>query len=530
MGYHISSVSSLSSLPGFTTAMAIHRRIASSDDAGYRTPLFGDIDPFAVVANWNRRKMSPTFTDLESIEIKKVGPFFNRPFDEWSSNLGNYYTHAPQDWDDRWWERDVRFLEAVNEELFSLMKIIGTRCRPLSILDGYRMSRKGTNLGFPYVTSTWSEKVIGHYLRRASLLLEGKNPDLYPFIMFKRTQPGGPERKDSKQRPVWGADHAESFAAICVLQPLLSKLSRNEQFSHLLGIDSLESQLKRDLPRARFKFSLDLGQADATFGPKWQQLTLWMLGQLVDVDLQYLRSIYDYYSAGDLLTPDGIYKGIHGLPSGVGFTNMLEILGFRVMARYALKELRVSYFALYQNGDDGLYLLNDLCEPSDLSDIYQRFGLVLNVDKSGMSPDEASYLQRHFKEQHGYQAVMSTNRMLGRILYAERGVDAKKLGMSVKDYWTLNTIMKLENCKRHPDYRSLVDFVRAGDESGLNPRPILGKDPADVEGYSPFGEGVYGKSGLLEFETVKILLGDGRKKRGPQYADNRVRNINVSNQ
>jgi len=523
MGYHITSAAQLSGLAGFANAMAVQRRIRSADDSGYRTPLFGDTDPLAVASKWKRQTVSKLFADLETVEAKKVGPYFNRPFDEWSSNLGNYYKHEFHDFDDKWWENDPEMRDAVIEEVTALTKLIKRKLRPLSILEGFRISRKGTNLGFPYVTSTWSEQVIGHYLRRADLLLSGKDPTLYPFIMFKRVQPGGPDREMAKQRPVWGADHAESFAGISVLNPLLRQLSFTEEFSHLLGIDQLELVLKRVLPIASWKFSLDLGQADSTFGPKWQRLALEILSQLVEVDERYLRSVFNYYSEGELLTPDGIYEGIHGLPSGVAFTNILEIFGFRVMARYAFRKLRVNVSHLFQNGDDGLYLTSDPFEPTDMADIYQRYGLIINPDKSGMSSDDASYLQRHFRRSYNYQAVMSTNRMLGRILYSERGVDVAKVGMSVKDYWTLNTIMKLENCKRHPDFHKLVDFVRAGDESGLNPLPILGRDPVDIEGYSPFGESVYGNSGLLEFETVKYLIRGDRKFRGLQSAGNRPR-------
>jgi len=523
MGYHITSSARLGGLTGFANAMAVQRRIGSADDSGYRTPLFGDTDPLTVASKWKRRIVSKSFADLEIVEAKKVGPYFNRPFDEWSSNLGNYYVHEPHDYDNKWWENDPDMRDAMIEEITALTKLTKRKIRPLSILEGFRISRKGTNLGFPYVTSTWSEQVIGHYLRRAQLLLEGKDPTLYPFIMFKRVQPGGPDREMAKQRPVWGSDHAETFAGISVLNPLLRVLSFSQEFSHLLGIDKLELVLKGILPRAPWKFSLDLGQADATFGPKWLLLGLEIMSQLVELDDRYLRSVFNYYSNGDLLTPNGIYKGIHGLPSGVAFTNILEIFGFRTMARYAFKKMNIKCTHYFQNGDDGLYLTSEPFEPTDMAEIYQRYGLVVNPDKSGMSSDDASYLQRHFRRIHDYQAVMSTNRMLGRILYSERGVDVAKVGMSVRDYWTLNTIMKLENCKRHPDFHKFVDFVRAGDVGGLDPSPILGRDPADAEGYSPFGDGVYGNSGLLDFETVKYLIRGNRKFRGLQSAGNRPR-------
>lgn len=138
-----------------------------------------------------------------------------RPFEEWKDSVRNYFLHNEFAYGYRWWESDPLLLEAITEEITTLKKLIPNKLMPLSILEGYKVSRKGTNLGLPYVTSTWDEKVVGHYLRRASDLIDGKSPKLYPFVLFRRVQPGGPERSMSKQRPVWGADHAESFAGIC---------------------------------------------------------------------------------------------------------------------------------------------------------------------------------------------------------------------------------------------------------------------------------------------------------------------------
>lgn len=310
-----------------------------------------------------------------------------------------------------------------------------------------------------------------------------------------------------------------------VLKPLLNELSKHTEYSHLRGIDPLESVLQGVLPRSRWKFSLDLGRADSTFGPKWLYLAIWILEQLVYVDENYLRSVYDYYSTGALLTPDGLVSGAHGLPSGVAFTNMFEVFVFRIMARLAGRRIGVNFRHIFQNGDDGLYLSDEECKATDMAAVYQDYGFVLNADKSGSDESKCSYLQRHFYSDHEYKAVMSTNRMLGRILYAERSSIART-GLAVKDYWTANTIMKLENCKRHPDFYSLVDFVRAGDEFGLDPSNILGVDPAAAEGYSPFGEGSQGGSGFADFDTVRYPRGVNLQRGGPSYDRKRARNIN----
>lgn len=488
--------------------MTISRRIGTADDSGYRTPLFGDEQPEAVLRRWTRNAFTGVFAGLEEAEAKKFGPYFNRPFSEWKGNLANYFDHTATTFDLDAWRREwPDLISAYEEEVSYLRQAIPRKLRPLTISEAYKVSRKNTNLGFPEATSNWKVANLGGYLRRAESLLRGKKTMLYPFIMFKRTQPGGPRREDAKQRPVWGADHAETFAGIAVLNVLLNELSKLEGFEHLRGIDYLESVLRSKLASFKFKFGLDLSQLDATFGPLWILLGLSILNELVEVPLEYLEAVFNYYTTGSLLTPEGLYKGTHGMPSGVAFTNLLETLALRVMARLALRQQGVNNFVIYQNGDDGAYLSNEQLDTDILEATYSRYGLALNAQKSGNEADQLVYLQRHFYESEGYPAVMSTVRMLGRILYAERGINPEQVGLSVREFWTLNTIAKLENCKRHPLFEEFVLFVASGDKWKLDPRAVMQKDIGSVEGFSAFGDSAYGTSGLAEFETVKVLLG-----------------------
>lgn len=488
--------------------MTIGRRIGTADDSGYRTPLFGDEQPEAVLRRWTRYAYTGVFAELEEAEAKKFGPYFNRPFVEWKSSLAKYFDHTAVIFDLDAWRREwPDLIGPFDEEVSYLRQAIPRKLRPLSISDAFKVSRKNTNLGFPEATSNWKVANLGGYLRRAETLIQGKKTLLYPFIMFKRTQPGGPKREDAKQRPVWGADHAETFAGISVLNVLLNELTRIEGFEHLGGIDYLESAIKGKLGSFKYKFGLDLSSLDATFGPLWILLGLSLLNELVDVPLAYLEQVYQYYTSGALLTPEGLYKGTHGMPSGVAFTNLLETLALRVIARLALRQQGVTNFVIYQNGDDGAYLSNEQLETDVVEALYARYGLALNAKKSGNEADQLSYLQRHFYESEGYTAVMSTVRMLGRILYAERGINPEQVGLSVREFWTLNTIAKLENCKRHPLFEEFVLFVASGDKWKLDPRAVMRKDIGSVEGFSVFGDSAYGTSGLAEFESVKILLG-----------------------
>jgi len=525
MALKVTSPAKLSGLTGFDRAMAILRRIRDDESDGYRTPLFNDQNWMDVLAAWRKRMGVTAFQFLEDAEAPKVGPYYNRKFSEWREGLEAYFVHERVDFDLLAWERKYPELrQFVDEELsyYRQRLRLNAKLRPLTVEQGFDRARKNTNLGFPEATSNWTSANVAGYIRRAELLLSGREATLFPFIMFKRVQPGGPDRKKAKQRPVWGADHSDTFSGLPVLYPVLDSFSTLEGFEHLLGIDKLEQALQRDLPKWKFKFSLDLRQLDATFEPTLVLLGLYLLSEIVELPAFYLEQVYRYYTEGEILTPDGLWSGVHGVPSGIVYTNLMETMVLRVIARRAMAAQDVKQHSIRQNGDDGLYLTNVQLETETMEESFAYYGLVLNADKSNNDSQYCSYLQRHFVESDGWKAVMSTSRMLGRILFAERGTNPEATGLSVSDFWTLNTIAKLENCKRHPAFAEFVDFVRSGDKYGLRLNELLDKDVSIVEGYSVFGDSAYGSSGLAAFETVKVLSGFTGSRRGPRVMAKRT--------
>lgn len=322
--------------------------------------------------------------------------------------------------------------------------------------------------------------------------------------------------KPSKQRPVWGADHAETFSSLSLVYPILDRLQSIRWASHLRGIDALEQVITNE--NGLVYVSLDLSRCDATFSPKLVALGLKIVALLLDLnnDDPCLHQLFKYYTTGDIATPEGIVKGVHGLPSGIGMTNLIETLVLKVLFQYLSDQYGGSLNAGYHNGDDGLLVFG--AQPvgiDQLVDGAAAFGLIVNGDKSSVGQD-FSYLQRHRLTDYPDRLIMSTARMLGRILYSERATASNK-EVSIRQAWTLNTIMKLENCKRHPSFERFIDFVRSGDQYNLSVRTKdLKWSPVDVEGYSPFEENGAGdvpvnkqkRGGFWDFETVRFITGE----------------------
>ena len=495
--------------------MRIQRGLQTIDDEGSRTPLWEGQPPSAILEGWKTKletlQMGTDVAALEKAELEKFGPYYRRPFSEWEDKVRGYFIHEREPFtleptDDLVVEGEV---DAIVSELLSYNG--GRKVDTMSISDVYAKARKNTNLGFPYVTSSWKDsQVVGSYLRRAEALLSGKPTKLYPFILFRRVQPGGPDRDDAKQRPVWGSDHAETFAGLAVLYPVLDLMRHSIGFQHLHGIDPLERTLQRYLSSsATWKISADLSSCDATFGPRLVKIGLRIISRVCNVEESFLAQMYSYYTEGQLLTPFGLATGVHGLPSGCAWTNLLETLVLRVITKSSLTQLGVDVKAgyLYGNGDD-LLIISDRgdVDQSQVAGLFAKWGLKWNVSKSSEGDATADYLQRHFYSSEGWTAIMSTIRMLNRLIYTER--ESVPSGqVTPKQYWMLNTIMKLENCKRHPLFEYFVDYVADGDKYlatewqslvDINRSSVFGYDP--LEGDAPSSE-----TGLMNFETIKVL-------------------------
>jgi len=359
------------------------------------------------------------------------------------------------------------------------------------------------------MSSEWSEENLRFYIPRSKDLVAGLPIELYPFVLFRRVQPNGFEKEDgtvsAKQRPVWGSDHAETFAGLTILYPFLERMKRLDEFSHLLGIDYLEKVLMGYFPRYKWRISLDFSALDSTFGPRWLLSGLSFVQDVMDVNLSFLEQLYHYYSEGSIITPGGTRQGTHGLPSGCTMTNLFETLCLHALTTSYLNELGIQDHKVFQNGDDGLILTNVELDLDHMAAFFKTRGLVLNVSKTMQSQTEARYLQRQFVRSQGDRAVMSTTRMLGRIVYAERGVDVEKVGMSVAQFWILNTISKLENCKRHPYFSEFVNFVKRGDKFGLSPTLVSGKTSTGNEIFRAVSGSPELESGFESMETVRLL-------------------------
>jgi hypothetical protein len=254
-----------------------------------------------------------------------------------------------------------------------------------------------------------------------------------------------------------------------------------------LDFSSYDATVKSSLQKASFDYILDLFQSQ------------------YESELAYIA--FRFKTIG-LVTPDGIYLGNHGVPSGSTFTNEVDsIAQYLIASSIGIKDNQLDI-----QGDDGAYSVAD---PDKLKEVFGSFGLNVNDGKSYVRSESLVYLQNLYDIRYIKNSLIGgiypTYRALNRIIYLERFNDFQKDEITGKDYFSIRTIAILENCKHHPLFKDFVKFIYKYDkyklhysENGLSNyiKRITKSKGSEGIILNQYEDNV---AGLRNFETVKII-------------------------
>lgn len=461
----------------------------TSDDI--RSPLFKGMEDGQILAAWDAvfqtgsDSLRPTLLKMEENNRSKFGPrSIAKPWEERRLSTYAYFR-----------DQGGRSLEPRGER---------GSLRPLEVARAVKHLIPSTSTGLPFLVK--KRQVMDRLNEQSlqALLLR-----LDPCVLFTRTQEGG------KTRDVWGFPIAETLFEQTYFQPLLRLRQRlTIERAALLGPDAVELALFDLLGKAKRSdatvVSIDFSQYDATCQPRLTEPALrTLLSYFQGWDDNRERLIERFTNIG-LVTPDGVLSGPHGVPSGSTFTNEVDSQVQMMIAQ----DSGLSEYMTVQ-GDDGVHVTHS---PSELEDYFESFGVKVNRDKSHKSAFEAIYLQNYFHVDDLVQdrgpirckGVYPTYRALNRIVHMERWTDLDQ-DLSGDDFFAIRTISILENCKRHPMFESLVNFVAQHDRNSLNYsdsglRAFISKvaDKGRAGILHQWSENV---KGLASFETVRVLKG-----------------------
>jgi hypothetical protein len=454
------------------------------------SPLGKNLDPELILFAWDgifnshAKSLTDELITLENLNRSKYEP-----------------RSLAADWTTR---RDSVLSYFSSDDSKNVPDLIGgpRRLRPISVTNALGYLKNSTNSGLPFYRRKGDVKDI---LKCEFASLLARRDDC---VMFTRTQEGG------KTRTVWGYPCADTLNEMRFYRPLLQYQRKLDYRSALLGPEAVDTSITRLIDRAIDQgeklLSIDFSSYDASVKTRLQE-----------VSFDYIRSLFIYQTHDDLgyieerfnniglITPDGVFGGPHGVPSGSTFTNEVDSIA---QCQCAINlGMDTSQFNI--QGDDGVYCLMD---PGILKTGFQDYGLSVNDEKSYISDTSVIYLQNlhsaDYRDGDGIcRGIYPTYRALSRIIYPERFDKFSADSIEGADYYSIKTISILENCRNHPLFTQLVKFVAKLDkyqlsytQQGLQKYIQRIKKSSGVEGILRHHPGD-GLTGLNSFKTVKIL-------------------------
>jgi hypothetical protein len=470
-------------------------RIVSGNDTIVLSGIGVSNDPETLLSEWdkifnsNKSVLNNEILQIEQTERSKYGPrsvaipWLERK----DSVLGYYGTDNTKEIALQW--SDLYFRK------YAL--------RPTSLNVAIEGLKNSTSSGLPWMKRKGDIKM--DLLENYNYYLQRKDP----CVLFTRTQ----EMK--KTRNVWGVCSALVAFEQRYYRPILS-LQRNTIWRSALvsptSVDhAITDLLTRSVAQKRsFCVSGDFPAYDSTLKGKAQRNCFnffkLMFQSSYHSEIDYIA---DRFRDVELVTPDGILSGPHGVPSGSTFTNEVDSVNQYLILRSGGVE---SHDFQIQGDDNAI----STAYPDKIFRLFEDAGFKLSDTKTVVSSTSFRYLQNYYSLEYADPSgniggIYSIYRALNRIVYPERYDDYTNSGIVGSDYNSIRTISILENCKNHPLYVPFVKFILDKDkyslkfsENGLNnyvQRIIQSSGTEDIFRYR-YGDDLVG---IRSFETVKVI-------------------------
>lgn len=418
----------------------------SGSDVVLLSPIGKAKDPATILEGWdsifnaNRDKLNSVLLELEENNRSKYGPrSIAVPWSERKEGVIN------------------SFSKDYGREVESNSPSKG-RLRPISLETAAKYIKRQTNAGLPTMNS--KGVALNDTLNNFNSLIK----DDIPSVPFTRTQ------ENKKTRTVWGYPLAVVLDEMRFYRPILEYQKNVSWRAALKNADDIDIAITNLINHARNQsldlVSIDFGNYDNTVKRKLQDYafkvyfpSLFQNSYHPEIALHGER-----FNTIGLVTPDKVYSGPHGIPSGSAYTNEVgSVVQYGISQSYE-EELSFSQV----QGDDGAYAVSD---SEAFKDHFRSYGLDVNDEKSYVSDNFIVYLQNLYHSDYVkdglIRGIYPTYRALLRIVYQERFNDFSKDDISGKDYYAIRTLSILENVKAHPLFKELVKYVVELDKYNL---------------------------------------------------------------
>jgi hypothetical protein len=396
----------------------------------------------------------------EEKELSKIGPrSMIMGFDKRRESLRAYYEHddpTPEQMRE-WFEEGQHHAENYFSDLTSAGVHWRRRGRLISLEEASKFVVRSTNAGLPW------QDLKGNVLDNHSLASIMDNPLMDVCSLFARS-------KDAEtSRNVWGTSLSFVLLGYRLYPTIIAAEKQLQLRSALLGNRGVDLQMTSDFRSLKTGWdhcSLDFAKFDATFSPKLILIAYGCISELFHSDehdeIFQLASRVPYLR---LVTPEGVYTGAHGQPSGDIMTNTGDSVG----QHYVTSDL--NYFSPRQLQGDDNYGHIKIGMLENLADHCARAGLEVHPDKSLVDSSVASFVSRWYTSENRMRlddralgGIYSIGRLAVRLKYPERWTDFKRFGLTGAQYYNGSTVSKLANSINHPKFDEVLKYVLSIDK------------------------------------------------------------------
>jgi len=483
-----------------------------------RSPLFKGTREIDVIDGYfevlSRTKgITRDLYDYEESRRSKVGPQGGYPpFDERKSEFEDYYKLPGKiQYDD---EALTNLSERVRTFLFGNQKDLRPWSYSRVIRKGQLKGSLDTNSGCPDYGKRSDSIIQANAIRDVQ---NGRWKTL-PAILGSRGQRGS--TRFIFMFP-FSTNLVEQSYVNCILDRIRER--KIPSFSAWEGFDSVSIAITEEgVLNTKTKCSTDYAKMDKHFGTDHFEFVYQVLAPLFQSNERELlrASLLHCTEIPVLVGIDKLYTGIHGMPSGSGWTNLAEsIVSLAIM--FTVEDHYGEVAVKQVLGDDGVMLWPTTKSdfPEVFSELSSKFGLASSPDKQRVDEKTFTYLQRFFDVRirtqlngrdvvaGSYPGILALNSAMN----PERFHDPVKWSSSME---SLRWIMILENVNQSPVFHNLIDYFIKGDKfklglliPGFLKRGISQsyQTAKTLRGFVPTYTKSSSERGIADFDVVKYL-------------------------
>jgi hypothetical protein len=416
------------------------------------TEIFGNL-----IADSN---LPSAILEAEMKELSKLGPrSMIVGFDKRRESLQAYYNHSDPTPElmKEWFTEGQNHAETYFADLTASKVHWRRRGRLIGIEEASKYVVRSTNAGLP-----WQE-LKGQVLENYSLSSIMDNPLMDVCSLFARSKDADTSRN------VWGTSLTLVLLGYRMYPIVIAAEKKLRLRSALLGNRGIDLQVTSDFQSLNSGYdhlSMDFSKFDATFSPKLIMISYGCLSELFhESEHDEIFAMASRVPFLRLVTPEGVYTGAHGQPSGDIMTNTGDSIG----QHYCTSDL--DYFTPLQlQGDDNYgHIKTGMLDT--LAGHVASHGLEVHPEKSLVSGEVASFVSRWYSGENKMRlddralgGIYSIGRLAVRLKYPERWTDFKRFGLTGAQYYNGSTVSKLANSINHPKFDEVLKYVLSVDK------------------------------------------------------------------